>query len=514
MNLKRILPFAFVLATAFVAGVLFATLGTNLFGQGDRVGSDLRADTPAIVRGSELAPQNSLEDAFINVTATIQPTVVQIIGRQERSTQQEDGVPPSLREFLGDQFPPFSVPRTGLGSGVIVRSDGYIVTNNHVVAASDKLQVMLHDGSIETAQVLGSDSNSDLAVIKIDRDSLPSAPLGNVNDIRVGQWVLAFGSPLSAALDNTVTAGIVSALGRISEQLANMVPHSVFIQTDAAINRGNSGGPLVNLNGELIGINTAILSPTGINSGIGFAVPVDVVDNVVTQLIKNGRVERGFLGINFAGVSQALVNALGVPPGSAQITGVVPGSAADKAGLTTGQIITKVNNSTLSDYLELRVEISNMMPGEEVVLEVKDGDESRVYTVELGTLETDLISSSDTKARDVAPNSVKELGLTLRTFDAEDFAQNVELEEVPEFAGVIVESIDPFSSAFYESDIVQGDIIVEVDQEPVGTHKEFQRVFNRLDAGESAILKVQRLVGVSREDRSFVTVLTALTKPE
>ena len=506
MKYRRLIPLTVVLASAFVAGILFATLGSNLFDQGDRIGSDVAADTPAIVRGAELAPQLSLDDAFISVTAMVNPTVVQITSQKK-----------AVESTLPSPFDGFFGPREGLGSGVIIRSDGYIVTNNHVVDGASTLQVLLNDGSVEKAEILGTDEESDLAVIKIKKTNLPSVPFGRADDIRVGQWVLAFGSPLSAALDNTVTAGIVSALDRTSAQLNRMNLFADFIQTDAAINRGNSGGPLVNLQGEMIGINTAILSPTGTNSGIGFAIPVDVVDNVVTQLIDNGRVERGLLGVVPQGISLALASALSVPPGSAQISEVMPGSAADRAGLKNGQIITKVNGITLTDHNHLRIMVGNMKPGEVVRLDVTDDDGARVYTVELGLRDSDQIAgnSDDQSNSDDTSGSLQEMGLTLRTFDAEEFARQEDLASVPSFGGVLVQSVDPSSAAHSESDLRPGYIIVEFNKEPISNLREFQRAYNRLEQGGVAILKVQRLVRMEEDGPlEFRSILTAITKPE
>ena len=509
MNIKRFFPVAVVLASAFVAGVLFATLGANLFNQGDRVGTDLRADTPDITRGSTIDADLTLEEAFISVAAAVNPTVVQVLA------QQDTELSPSINRLF-DIAPEYMLPRQGLGSGVIVRSDGYIVTNYHVIADATKLQVMLQDGSIEAASVVGSDSNSDLAVIKIDKEDLPTIPFGAVEDIRAGQWVLAFGSPLSQSLENTVTAGIVSAVGRTSTQLSSMNLFAAFIQTDAAINRGNSGGPLVNLRGELIGINTAIMSPTGINSGIGFALPVDAVENVVTQLLEKGRVDRGYLGVRFDALSPALVQALNLPPGSAQITAVIPGGPADEAGLETGQIITKVNGQVLTDANHLRVMIGNMNPGAKVELEVVEGEDTRTHTIQLGLLDPALYAQrgDDTNTEEPSEDSLEEHGLTLSTFNANEFAQQAELDATPEFEGVIVEGIDPAGSAYGDSDLRQGDIIVEINRESISNLRDFQRVYNRLDAGSVGIVKLYRLVSTGGEEKEFIVLMTALTRPE
>ena len=363
MSKPQIFSTLALVAVVFVAGVLFATTGANLFDQGHRIGTDTQASNSKVVRAPSTAARLEWEKAFINVADAVNPAVVQIRSAEiERSDApnawewelERERTPLERFFFPAPRSNDFQQVRVGLGSGVLIRSDGYIVTNNHVIESADKLQVLLHDGRTFTAAVVGRDANTDLAVIRLDQTDLPIVTLAPPGDVQVGQWVMAFGSPLDAALENTVTAGIVSAVGRTSARLSAINPYSDFIQTDAAINRGNSGGPLVNMNGQLIGINSAILSPTGNNAGIGFAIPVSIVDNVAMQLIEKGRVDRGFLGIEFYQVSQSLANALDAPPGSAQVRQVIDNSAADKAGVRTGDIIAGIDGVELEDYLLLR----------------------------------------------------------------------------------------------------------------------------------------------------------------
>ena len=310
-----------LLATAFLAGILFILAGSNLLGFGDRVGQPGLAH--ALAPGDTEVPRTeNLEAAFMEVAETVNPTVVQIM--TDKVTEVQSPTDPfGGNPFEGTPFEQFFAPfrrpddfgrqqprkyhQQGLGSGVVIRADGYIVTNNHVVDGADELQVRLADGNVYDASLVGRDAFSDLAVVKIDAENLPAISMGNSDELHVGQWVLAFGSPLSEELQNTVTAGIISAVGRFSstgESVQN------YIQTDAAINPGNSGGPLVDLRGHLVGINTAIYTRTGGYQGIGFAVPVNTVRSISSQLIAEGKVNRARLGVQYAPASESLIEAL------------------------------------------------------------------------------------------------------------------------------------------------------------------------------------------------------------
>ena len=324
-------------AAAFVAGIFFATAGANWLGFADLAGATSEASSSDVVAPVEhgqygesvpIPSRNDFSDAFISVAETVNPAVVQI--RTERLIEGQNPFQGSpfedmFRQPDGENQPQ---PSTALGSGVIVRENGYIVTNNHVIENAEELTVIMIDGRQLSAEIVGTDASSDLAVIRVEETALPVLSLDRGASVRVGEWVMAFGSPLSNDLGNTVTSGIVSAVRRTSARLSSLNLYASFIQTDAAINPGNSGGPLVNLDGQLVGINSAIYSRTGGNQGIGFTIPVDVVQNVANQLITNGAVARGGLGVRFGGVSRTLAEALGVPQGAAQITEVLPSSVA------------------------------------------------------------------------------------------------------------------------------------------------------------------------------------------
>src|SRR5690606_14177500 len=297
--------------------------------------------------------------------------------------------------------------------------DGYIVTNNHVIEQADELEVALFDGRTLRAEVVGADPFSDIAVLKVEGDGFAHLGFGEITDVRVGQWVLAFGSPLDAELSNTVTAGIISALGRRQGPgIAN------YIQTDAAVNPGNSGGPLVNVAGEIIGINSAIATRTGGYQGISFAVPVAVVRNTVDQIVESGTVERGYLGIGLGPVSPSLARAIDVPLGAAQV-GTINEDAegrrpAGDAGLQEGDVIVSVNGRELSDYRELISIISNRRPGDEVTVVYNRGGDTRTATITLGRRPGDTAAAAPSRTPapngqvEPEPTALEDLGLTLQ----------------------------------------------------------------------------------------------------
>ena len=526
MKKMRFLPTLLIAIVVFAGGVLSATLGVNLFNQGHKVGTDTQA---TVSEGSEPLKAPSVEarleweEAFVSVAELVNPAVVQIRSAEKIETQNSirfpQGTPfdwpiPEFRQSEPDNDPNASRRvRQGLGSGVLIRSDGYIVTNDHVVSGADKLQVLLHDGQTFPAKIIGRDPNSDLAVIQIDKIGLPTVSLDPLTNIRVGEWVMAFGSPLDEALDNTVTAGIISGIGRTSNRLARLNLYSDFIQTDAAINRGNSGGPLVNMSGQLVGINSAILSPTGNNAGIGFAIPVSIVSNVANQLIGKGRVDRGFLGIRFDRVSRSLAMALDAPPGSAQVSQVEKNSAADEAGVEAGDIIAGIDGIELADYLLLRTTIGNKSPGEKVILDVIRDRERMQIEVTLGTLPEQYAQNVQTNQtqRDDQGN-LDELGLTLRDVDREVLKERFGISE--DVGGVLIRSIDESSKAFDESDLRPEDIIVEVDKKPVRSVSDFRNAYKGVNSGSIFLVKVLRPQLVDEDTFELLPLMTALTKPE
>lgn len=324
--------------------------------------------------------------SYADVLEPVQKAVVSVYST--KIVREHVAVNPFLRQFFGD------IPdqerehkEEGLGSGVIISPDGYILTNNHVVEGADELKVSLSDDRELMAKVIGSDPKTDIAVIKVDAEKLPTITLADSDNIRVGDIVFAVGNPL--AVGQTVTMGIVSAKGRSVGLLEDVSGYESFIQTDAAINMGNSGGALVDAKGRLIGINSAIISPSRGNIGIGFAVPINLAANVMRSLVETGTVSRGYLGVSSESLTPDDAEALGLPRDTkgVNITDVTPGSAADKSGLKRGDIIVGINGKPIDAQRDLRIAIAQMPPGTKVKLDISRDGKKQTVEVTLGKLD-------------------------------------------------------------------------------------------------------------------------------
>ena len=500
MNKKVLIPGTIIAATAFAVGILFATAGGNLTGHGDRIATESIA-APAPQPG--LASRSDLEQAFIDVATSVNPAVVQV---RTRVPTVSINSPFSGTPFERYYDMPESL-RRGIGSGVVVSADGYILTNHHVVANAEDVDITLFGGRVFQAEIIGSDDFFDLALLKIEAEDLTTIPYGSEDDLRVGQWVMAFGSPLSENLNNTVTAGIVSGLGRYS----SLNLGSTLIQTDAAINPGNSGGPLVDLRGRLIGINTLIASRTGVYNGIGFAVPISTVVNAIDQLKSTGTIQRGFLGVTFDRVPQPLVEAEGLPPGSAQVTDVWSESAADRAGIQAGDFITAINGNTLNDFSHLRTRISAHQPGDVIEVGIVRDKTPRTIEVRLDPLPKELTTDRvPWKQPEDAGTSFKELGLTLKDFDPQEVRTQLKLEKTPDFEGVFIASVDPHSDAAQDALLRRYDVITEADQKPVRSVRDLRRIYDSVDNGKAMQLTVKRF----SKESGFTNFRTALKKAD
>lgn len=507
MRRTKTLSILALVVIAFLAGVFFTTAGANLLGLSNQATTPTLASEENVGTRIEGIQINSLEDAFVAVAERVNPTVVQIRSEKVIRTQPFrwnpfEGTP--FENFFRMPEAPEEFRSQGLGSGVIIRADGYIVTNNHVVEGADELQVVLHDGSIYDAKVVGTDSQSDLAVLKIEAQNLPSISMGEASSLRVGQWVMAFGSPLSPQLSNTVTAGIISALNRYYSEGPAV---QNFIQTDAAINPGNSGGPLVNLRGELIGINTAIYSRTGGYQGIGFAIPVDIVQYVVPQLIEKGHVERARLGVQYTAAAPSVIKALNLPRGAAQVVSVEKGSAAQKAGIEPGDLIVAVDGRELTNHLELSKIISTHRPNDEVRLTINRNGETRTLTVRLGTTPSEGPTASRQRTqsgRGETSDLMEKLGFSIADITPE-LARRFNLEDA-DLQGVLITDVNPNSTAYREANLRRGLVIMEVDRKPVRSVKEFTEVYKTLKPGATFLLRLY-------DPQSEGTLITALQKP-
>lgn len=371
----------------------------------------------------------------------------------------------------------YEEPRTAQGSGFIISSDGYILTNNHVVEEAEKIEIELTDGRKYTAEITGTDPDSDVAVVKINAKDLPYLELADSDKLEVGEWVLAIGNPLG--LSHTVTAGIVSAKGRSRLGLASLED---FIQTDAAINFGNSGGPLINLDGKVVGINSAIAGSTG-NIGIGFAVPINMARYAYQQIRESGTVERGLLGVsNIEDLTPENASFFGLDEDTegVLIPNVIEGSAADKAGLTHNDVILEVNGQPVESALDLQTKISMLKPGTKVELTVwRDGTRKKI-NVELGKR-----SSMNQLTGDLQSETAEELGFTVETLTNE-------LKERYGYegqTGVVVKDVEPGSEAA-RSGIASGILIKEVNRQPVRNAREFYQAIEKAKKNRRVLLLV------------------------
>jgi serine protease Do len=460
------------------------------------------------------SPQQ-LSNQFSQISKQLEPTVVNINtestiknphrrGRGGNPDQPDDQDPfgDFFDKFFGGQQGNGPIRERSLGSGVIVDAKGYIVTNRHVIEKADRIRVKLMDdppGTFHDAKVIGSDQETDLAVIKIESEKgLPVAKLGNSDSMEVGDWVLAVGSPFG--LSSTVTAGIVSAKGR------NIVPNrqfQSFIQTDAAINPGNSGGPLVNMAGEVIGINTAILTDTNAYAGVGFAMPSNTVVNVYNQLIApDHRVARGSIGIMFnAAENPAISRVYGAGTGGVTISAVTAGSPAEQAGLKVGDTIVSVDGKAVKNGDELVSDIASRKPGSKVNLGfVRNGkkQEATVTVTDRAKLFAARLGEDDENGEAEAPKESK-LGLTVRAITSE----MAERLDIPSGKGVIVQDIKPSSFAD-DVGLTRGDVILEINKQPVNSEDEFTRISSSLKSGQDVVFLVRQRGSGRQEGTIFL----------
>jgi serine protease Do len=517
---------------AAVAVLLAASVGAGGYLAG--VTGVLTADTraPAISPADpQLAHANELSEAFRQSAEKVLPAVVSIqnearprtVQREVRPNQDRpnergprgrrqlpegfEDLDPFLRKFFEDgpnfdQFDQFEqiprMPQQSAGSGVIIDPSGIILTNNHVVAGGGKLTVKLHDGRQFVATDVKTDPNTDVAVIRIKASgSLPFASLGDSDRLQIGDWVLALGQPFG--LENTVTAGIISAKGRA----IGMMRHEEFLQTDAAINPGNSGGPLVNLQGEVIGVNTAISSRSGGFEGIGFAVPVNVAKWVSDQLIKNGNVQRAYLGVGIQPLDQDLADQLGVAtPGGALVTDVQPDSPAAAAGLKSQDVIVRFNGAPIANHRQLSAVVSRTAVGKAVpVTVVRDGKELKLsVTVKPQPEGYGLRTTEPTE--EPAPTEGREfnkLGLEVAPLTG-DVASQLGLKDQ---SGVVITGVEPDSAAALAG-LAPSMAIVQVGRQKVSSVAEFEAAIGQASLDKGVLILVR-----SAEGSRFVVLKSA-----
>ena len=470
---------------ALILGFALGAAGLGLARTSERS----RGDNPPA--NLKLAPANEgpSRNSYAPLVKEVLPSVVNISSSKvvRNRMQSDDGFPmdPFFRQFFGDDFNRrFNIPRDlrekALGSGVIVSPEGYILTNNHVVDGATDVRITLSDKREFKARIVGTDSHTDIAVLKIDASDLKPITIGDSSKVQVGDISLAIGDPFGVG--QTVTSGIISATGRANLGIED---YEDFLQTDAPINPGNSGGALVNDRGELVGINTAILSHgSGGNEGIGFAVPSNLARQVMDQILKNGHVTRAYLGIYPQDVTPAMAKAIGEQRAEGVLVGdVSPNSPASAAGIERGDVILDVNGKPVTDSNALRMNISMMAPGTTLNLKMLRNGSERNATVKLAEMPNETARANIN--REGSSKSALE-GVEVTTLNA-DVAQQLDLPANTK--GVVVTGIDP-SSRMADSGLQKGDVIQQVNHEPVNNVSQFESAVRK--AGSEPLLLVNR----------------------
>jgi serine protease Do len=445
------------------------------------------------VSGSGFARVSGLPD-FTGLVEEAVPAVVNIRVTQfgDRVTQDSaDSEDPHDMEQMPEFFRRFfdvpgnpgnpgygSPDRQGAGSGFIIEKDGYIMTNHHVVEGADEIIVRLADRREFEAELIGSDPLSDVALLKIDADDLPTLKLGDSDALRPGEWVVAIGSPFN--FEQSVTAGIVSAKGRSTNQ-QQYVP---FIQSDVAINRGNSGGPLLNMDGEVVGINSWILSSGGGYMGLSFSIPIETAEEAVKQLREHGKVSRGLLGVQVGAVTREMAEALNLDrPVGALVNDVTEGSAAEKAGIEPGDVILKFNGTTVEAWSDLPPLVGSNPPGTKADVLVSRNGKERKFTVTLDALEAD--EAGNVLGAESGGRKSNALGLQVEPI-RDDMRRSLGDPD----GGVLVARVE--SDAAYRAGIRQGDVILMINNEKIDDVDSFDRAVQSIPEGKAVALRVMR----------------------
>ena len=410
---------------------------------------------------------------FIDVAKSANPSVVSIISEIEVTQQQFN---PFFNDpFFQDLFPDFKRKGQTLGSGVIISAEGYIITNNHVIDDADKIKVIMYDKTEFEAKIIGVDPLSDLAVIKIESEIvLPEIKMGDSDVLSVGEWIVAIGSPFGLHLNHTVTAGIVSAVGR--SNVISKLTYEDFIQHDAAINPGNSGGALLNLDGELIGINTAIATDgySKSNAGVGFAIPINQARRVIEDLLNDGSVSRGWLGVQIQNIDQAIADALNLEnKNGALIISIIPDSPAGNSGLQEDDIIIKVDNKEIDNDRELMKAISSKHPGDFTNFTIIRGDEKIRVSVTLGRRPD---QETALKEENIKTEEYDLLGLKISESN-DDGVKVIDLKE---------------GSSSHKNGIKKGDIIKKINRKRINSVSDYNAQIIKFNAGDVIMLRIER----------------------
>ncbi len=493
MKLKPLMTAVALVAVGVVLGVVIVS---DFSGAGAANAADTKSQLGAASPPVRLSTQvETLNDAFVAVSEAVNPQVVSIsvMGNDEG------------RNFFGR-----STPREAAGSGVIISNDGYIVTNNHVVedAAENGIRVITNSREEFDAQLIGTDKLTDLAVLKINVTNMSHAYFGGSEDVNVGQWVVAVGNPLG--LRSTITAGIVSAIGRGQLGL-NQDAYAVenFIQTDAAINPGNSGGGLFDLEGKLIGINTAIASRTGYYSGYGFAIPSDLVRSVVDDLIEDGKINRGYIGVRIGTIDAADAKAFGLSRvQGVKVIEVMPNSAGEEGGLKEFDVILEVDGHEVATSQDLQSIVAQHRAGDRVELTIWRDDQTLTKHVRLKSRDdesetfADAIPGEQNDKDDFEPIEFENLGITVAPL-TDEVRDELDIDY-----GVVVTAVNPRSAVARSRKIVQGDVITKADRSKINSPNDLKDIVERKEAGDAILLQLNnrgntRIEGVEIPDTEW-----------
>ncbi len=486
-RLKRVAAPAGIAASLALGAVLFS----------NHTGVHAAAVSASPLDDNSVSALTSLDQAMESVAARVTPAVVNVAVTSRGSSEHEvaegdaQGLPPGFQQFFGpmtprgrQQQPQQQQLEHGIGSGIIISPDGYIVTNNHVVDGAVQVKVTLHDRRILNARVIGTDKLTDLAVIKVDAHDLPAISWGDSSKLRPGQTVLAFGSPFGY-LQFSVTRGIVSAVDRPNPYSDDARKPGAFIQTDAAINPGNSGGPLVNAHGELVGINSSIITNSGSFAGAGFAIPAQIARATTDQLIKHGKVDHGYLGISMNDVTPDNAHFFNLNDASGAIVAqVTPDSPAARAGVHQGDVITQLNGQKMLNGSALQVAVSEVSPGTGITLGILREGKPMTLNLEVGSFHPNAEVAANDGDTD-HPQSGK-LGLAVADVTS-DVRQQLELPD--QVNGAVIQNVRPASPAD-EAGLQPGDVILEVDRHATKSANQFVSAVHGVPAGKDLLLLV------------------------
>ncbi|WP_236656830.1 Do family serine endopeptidase [Acidisarcina polymorpha] len=477
---RTLLPISSVAALAFATTLLWNHHGVHAAG-----------GYSAPMEGNSVSALTSLDTAMEAVASHVTPAVVNV-AVTSRSTEhqamddQEQQIPPEFRRFFGNQMPQGQqAPQLehGIGSGVIISPDGYIVTNNHVVDGATEIRVTLHDRRILNAKLIGRDKLTDLAVIKVNANDLPSLGWGDSSELKPGQTVLAFGSPFGY-LQFSVTRGIISALDRPNPFRDDARKPGGFIQTDAAINPGNSGGPLVDAHGQVIGINTFIISGSDSFAGAGFAIPAQLAHTTVDQIIKSGSAHHGYLGIGIEDVTPENSKFFNLQDADgAIVTQVTPDAPGGRAGLKTGDVIRKLDGKPVSNSSALQLAVSEHAPGTSMSIDILRDGKPQSLSVKLGEYHANTEVAEDSSS---SAQQKGKLGLAVNDLTP-DVRQQLSVPSSVQ--GVAVENVRPESPAD-EAGLQPGDVILQVNRQPVQSAENFVSQVHAAPAGNDLLLLI------------------------